>query len=207
MKSSRFSFHLVLAIFFGFTVGIILAGAQPIHLTAPEKMVASLSRAVGLTPEQQVRAGEIFRKETSALLAIPEKERFQKGDPIRQAAREEIKAMLTPKQWVVYAITPQVEGGGSNINAKAMTARLDTVVSLSPEQKARVLEIYQRFAEDVAMIPEDKEHFPQRIDLRQAAQAKVRALLTPAQQQKSDSAPKGGSGGSTTVTYTTITIE
>lgn len=168
--------------------------AQPIHLTAPEKMVEKLNRAVGLSPAQQLQAGEIFRKATSALLPLPHTE-MEKRFVILKTMREEIRAILTPQQWIKYSLTPQAEGGGSQVGVKNLLARLDQLVALTPAQETAAREIFEQLAEDTAMLPEDEQRPFQSAALRRDANMKVRAVLTPDQQQKYDSTPVTEGGG------------
>jgi hypothetical protein len=168
--------------------------AQPIHLTAPERMVEKLNGAVGLTPAQQLQAGEIFRKATAAILPLAPIE-TEKRFAILKTMREEIRAILTPQQWMTYALTPQSKGGGQQINVENMVDRLDRAVALTPTQKTSVREIFEQYAEERAMLPEDEQRARKSAALRQASNTRVRALLTPEQQQKYAATPISDGGG------------
>ena len=102
--------------------GILTVGAA-VYRTAPyaesqadrtaEMMMVRLDRLVGLTPEQQVKARDIFAKAHEELLAFSLEERPMKGMPIRVKMRADIRAILTAGQQATYDATPQYLGGGS----------------------------------------------------------------------------------------------
>ena len=154
--------------------------------------VERLDQLVHLTAAQKVQAADVFTSENDALQAIasPE-ERLVEGMPVRQNARTQIRALLTPAQQQIYDATPQRLGGGSMQDTAAVAARIDKVVALTDDQVAPVAAIYQQEADALRALSTDDRASGQGKAIRQAAQAQVRALLTPAQQQKFDANPNG----------------
>ncbi len=153
-------------------------------------MAARLDQVVTLTADQKVQVTEIFTEENTALQAIPAEDRVEKGMPIRQAARAQVRALLTPEQQRIYDQTPQTQGGGQTVNPANMAARMDKVVTLTDDQVAKVAQISEQEAEALNAIPlEDRTE--KGMAIRQAAKAQLRALLTPEQQRKFDANPGG----------------
>lgn len=114
-----------------------------------------------------------------------------KGMPIRQNARAEIHAILTPAQQKIYDTTPQRLGGGAMQDAAAIASRVDKVVTLTDDQVAPVAAIYQKMADALAALSPGDRASGQGAAIWKAAKAEVRALLTPEQQQKFDANPNG----------------
>jgi hypothetical protein len=67
-------------------------------LPSPETKLAQLDREVGLSAAQKKVALEVFQEEFEALVALPQSERPEKGASYRQAARDQVRALLTPDQ-------------------------------------------------------------------------------------------------------------
>src|SRR5690606_14032801 len=80
-------------------------------------------------------------------------------------------------------------GGRGGRNPEMQVNRIDEAVSLTAEQKPKVLAIFTKLAADVQAVPFDQEGQAKRASLRDAANKEVRALLTPAQQAKFDAMP------------------
>jgi hypothetical protein len=78
-----------------------------------EFMEARLDRLVALTPDQKVKARDIFEKANEELLAFSLDDRPAKGMPIRVRMRADIRAILTLEQQTKYDAAPQYLGGGS----------------------------------------------------------------------------------------------
>jgi hypothetical protein len=186
MKSSRLIAFAALAA--GLALLPRVASANGMN---PEFMADRLDNVVHLTDGQRDQAVEIFAKENDALQAIASfEDRLEKGMPIRQAARAQIRALLTPAQQQVYDRTPQSEGGGQTMSPVNMAERLDRTVNLTDDQTLQVAAIYEHQAEAMqALTPEERA--TQGPGINQAARAQVRALLTPQQQQRWDANPTG----------------
>jgi hypothetical protein len=82
-------------------------------LQTPENKTARLDALLALSPQQKAQAMEILSRELDDLLALPEADRLQKGAPIRQRTRVEIRDILTSVQQLKYASAPQSQGGAS----------------------------------------------------------------------------------------------
>jgi RNA polymerase sigma factor (sigma-70 family) len=126
--------------------------------TAIESRVARIAALVGLTPEQQARVAEIFRKETAALEAFAAgDERATKGMEARQAARAEVRAMLTPEQRQKYDVSPQRLGGGLPADPANLVASLDQKVTLTAEQKQKATAIiWDDLMDQMAKLPAEQ---------------------------------------------------
>jgi RNA polymerase sigma factor (sigma-70 family) len=154
--------------------------------------VERLDKLVHLTAAQKTQAADVFTNENDALQAIASPEdRLVEGMPIRQNARAQIRALLTPEQQQIYDAAPQRLGGGSMQDTAAVAARIDKVVALTDDQVAPVAAIYQQEADALRALSVDDRASGQGIAIRKAAQAQVRALLTLEQQQKFDANPNG----------------
>jgi hypothetical protein len=182
---------------------ILSPAQQKIYETAPQRLgggatqdisvaVDRLDKLVGLTAAQKVQAAEIWAKQEHALQAITSMEdRMIKGMPIRQNARAEIHAILTPAQQKIYDTSPQRLGGGAMQDAAAIASRVDKVVTLTDDQVAPVAAIYQKASDALAALSPGDRASGQGAPIWKAAKAEVRALLTPEQQQKFDANPNG----------------
>lgn len=85
-------------------------------------------------------------------------------------------------------------GGGRGFTAEAQIARIDEAVTLTADQKTKATAILTKVQEQVAALPQE-ERMSKGMELRQAANKEIRALLTPEQQTKFDAMPQGGRGG------------
>jgi hypothetical protein len=74
-----------------------------------------------------------------------------------------------------------------------MTARLDEAVTLTAEQKTKVLDIYKKMAADMQAIPQDQRR-EKGAEIRKATDDQIRALLT-AEQVKKMPQPGNRGGG------------
>jgi RNA polymerase sigma factor (sigma-70 family) len=162
-------------------------------LRGPERkidlLVARLDRLVSLTAAQKTEAAAIFTAENDALDAFSSlDERLEKGVPIRQKMRAQIRALLMPGQRGIYDREPQRLGGGAMQDPAAIADRIDQLVELSDEQLARVAEISQKETDALLAIPVEDRSL-KGTGIRQEAKSEVRALLTPEQQQKLDANP------------------
>ena len=154
--------------------------------------VERLDKLVHLTVAQKTQASGVFTHEDDALQAFASPEdRLVKGMPIRQNARAQIRALLTPAQQQIYDAAPQRLGGGSMQDTAATAARIDRVVALTNDQIAPVAAIYQKEADALRALSADERAGRQGAAIRQATKAQIRALLTPEQQQKFDANPNG----------------
>jgi len=171
--------------------------AQAFNLDDPDWMVDQLDSAVGLSPTQRTQASEIIHHTVAALLALPEADRMEKSLPLREEMRRQIRALLTPEQQLTYDHAPQAYGGGRTlITPETMLARLDALVTLTDDQKAAVLNVFEAESQVLLSIPE-ADRPQQGAAARREALAAVRAYLTPEQQWKYDRTPQMFGGGLT----------
>jgi len=161
---------------------------------SPADLTARLNNLVALTDLQKAQAMQVFAAQNKALQplnSLPIQDRAKKGGDINQAARIQIRAILTPEQQQIYDSSPQTQGGGSTVpQAATRASRMDDVVAFTDTQIPQVALIYQKETEALQQIPPDDRPI-QGKPIRQAAQAQIRALLTPEQQQKFDANPNG----------------
>jgi hypothetical protein len=153
-----------------------------------ESRVERLDQLVTLTPDQKAKAAEAFRLEDRELAAAGTgDDRVFKNMETRQAARDRLRALLSPAQQKIYDRAPQAKGGGLTIaTPEAKLNQLDRTVGLSPEQKKVALEVFQEEFEGLmALTP--SERMEKGMTYRQAAQSQVRALLSPEQRAKMES--------------------
>ncbi len=150
-----------------------------------ETRVAQLDKLVGLTPEQKLKAAEIFEHERSALAPPRANVEAMPGNfEARQRSRSEIRAILTPNQRRIYDRTKTGVGGGLTLpDPQAKVDRLDEEVGLTPGQKAAALLVFnEEFESLLALNPEDRTEAG--APFRVAANNQIHALLTPGQLQK-----------------------
>jgi hypothetical protein len=147
-------------------------------------LVDRLDQLVHLGPAQKSEAADVFKAENAALQAFATaEERTEKGSSIRERARTEIRALLTPEQRAIYDRAPQRLGGGAMQDAAAKVDRIDQMVELSDEQLAQVAEIYQKETDALLALPLS-ERAIQGAKFSQSAKTEVEALLTPRQKLK-----------------------
>jgi Spy/CpxP family protein refolding chaperone len=182
---------------------ILTPAQQEFYDVAPQRLgggamqdinvaVDRLDKLVGLTAAQKAQVAEIFAQQEHALQAFTSiDDRMIKGMPIRQKARAEIRAALTPAQQKIYDTSPQRLGGGAMQDAAAIASRVDKVVTLTDDQVAPVAAIYQKLSDAMAALSPGDRASGQGASIWKAAKAEVRALLTPEQQQKFDTNPNG----------------
>jgi periplasmic protein CpxP/Spy len=85
-------------------------------------------------------------------------------------------------------------GGRGGMNAEAQVARIDEAVKLTADQKTKITAILTKVQSDVMALPQD-ERRTKGMELRQAANKEIRALLTDEQKTKFDAMPPAGGGG------------
>ncbi|MEX2044707.1 MAG: hypothetical protein WD941_05085 [Opitutus sp.] len=90
--------------------------------------------------------------------------------------------------------TPSGEGRKGGGSTDAQIERIDAAVTLTADQKSKVRAILTSSQEKVQALPQE-ERRAKRGELRQAANAEIRALLKPDQQKKLDAMPAPQSGG------------
>lgn len=96
---------------------------------------------------------------------------------------------------LVTTVSAQEKGKGrGQMTPEQRIARIEEAVgSLTADQKTKITAILEKAAKDAqAVSQEDRE---KRMEIMQAANKEVRALLTPEQQTKFDAMPQGGRGG------------
>lgn len=112
-----------------------------LNLPTAEMKVANLDKTVGLTAAQKTVARQVYDEEFEALVSLSPAERPMKGMDARQAARDQIRALLTPDQLKkldderTASLTPAVEEKAAIENAlrasASMANRIGALVSLS----------------------------------------------------------------------------
>jgi RNA polymerase sigma factor (sigma-70 family) len=153
-----------------------------------ERKIDRLDLLVGLTPQQKTHVGALFAKESAALELIPMAERGEKGQDIRVATRDAVRAALSEPQRRKYDVSPQSAGGGLAADPAMMVTRLDQTVTLTTEQKQKATEIlWDDLIEQVAALPPDQQ-------LRgflwhNRVRDRLRILLTPEQKARFDQTP------------------
>jgi hypothetical protein len=80
--------------------------------------------------------------------------------------------------------------------AENLTARLDSLVALTPEQNAKALDVFEQANRKLYAFSRDERPAKGR-PIRVKMRADIRAMLTPDQQAKYDAAPQYLAGGST----------
>lgn len=106
----------------GLAVSAPLANAQENKgkgKMSPEERVKYLDETLKLTDAQKAKLTDIFVKQAEKMQGVPKEERRAKGDELRKAAREEIRALLTPEQLKKYDEMPQGPGGKGGEGKKA----------------------------------------------------------------------------------------
>src|SRR5436305_451747 len=147
MKSSLRAYLVPLVLGFVVVSRLFAAGANV------DRRVDLLAQLVGLNEEQKTRARAIFSDENTALQQFSSLEdRMEKGAPIRQKSRADIRALLTPPQQKIYDRSPQRLGGGAMRDPAATTSRVDSVVSLTEEQATQVAALYLKEVDVLAAL-------------------------------------------------------
>ena len=94
-----------------------------------EQMKERLTKALGLSKEQQQKLDAIFADTRQQMQALPEQDRAAKGPRIREAARVRIREMLTPAQRAKYdEMSPgENRGGGDRLVSPSAPGRVYVV--------------------------------------------------------------------------------
>src|ERR1700712_3544591 len=101
MKSPFPTFLLLL------TLGFVLVSRLWAAGMNIDRRVDQLIQLVGLSARQEDQARTIFSQENDALQQFSSiEDRMQKGMPIRQKSRAEIRTLLTPAQQKIYDRSP-----------------------------------------------------------------------------------------------------
>lgn len=109
---------------------------------------------------------------------------------IRQRARDQIRALLTPEQRAKFNLIPERLGGGLiGKSPWEQRERLDKLVHLTPAQKQPVLDALIDRTENL-MENQGREQTARAQEIRSITNAEIRALLTPEQQKILDASPK-----------------
>jgi Spy/CpxP family protein refolding chaperone len=85
------------------------------------------------------------------------------------------------------------KGRGAMSPEQRITAIETAVGTLTAEQKTKITAILEKAQKDAQAVSQDDRE--KRMEIMQAANKEVRALLTPEQQTKFDAMPQGGRGG------------
>jgi len=153
--------------------------------------VERLDKLVNLTGDQKVQATDVFTMQNNSLQAFSSlEERMNKGMPIRQHARAQIRALLTPEQQKIYDITPLRLGGGTLQDINAAVERLDQLVNLTTDQTVQAAAIFIMQNDAVEALPTVEDRIMKGMDIRQDTRAQIRAILTPAQLKIYDTSPQ-----------------
>ena len=86
---------------------------------SPEAIKERLTKSLSLTEEQQKKLDPILqeaRDQRRALADLPDEQRRQRGEKIREATRARIREILTPEQQAKYA---ELAGGGGDRGSRA----------------------------------------------------------------------------------------
>jgi hypothetical protein len=176
---------------------VLLATSAHAQGMNPTFVVDRLDSLVHLNSAQRAAAIDIVTRQNSALQNLaPGRDRAIKGMPIRQAARWQIRGLLTPDQQALYDITPQMNGGGAMFDPAARVERLNKLVNLSTDQAAAATAVFDRLLQAIGSIP-PTENVMANVTANQDARAAIRAILTPAQQHIYDISPQMEGGGAT----------
>jgi hypothetical protein len=77
------------------------------RVVKPESTAVRLvDQVVTLTDDQKDKVAQVYQQEDETLKAIPQESRAEKGAPIRDAARAQIRALLTPEQQQKFDANP-----------------------------------------------------------------------------------------------------
>jgi hypothetical protein len=146
--------------------------------------VLQLDKLVSLTTEQQAKASRIF--------AAQDRVFAQAGsvDGAIESLNSQIRAILTPAQVQKFDRTNNSGGVAGSHWAEDVTNRVTKWVGLSEEQSVRARAIYEKEAMDMDALTTTADA-SKLTAINQEAIAKVRELLTPAQQKRFDANPRG----------------
>ena len=142
----------------------------------------ALQQAIELSNEQTFKIERILTKEAADCQAMGPPP-WPPASPIRQRARDDIRALLTPGQRAKFNLVPESSGGGLfGLSPWEQLAWLDKLVHLSPEQKPPVLNGLIDRTENL-MENHGPEKAGKRNEIRAEMYVEIRALLTPEQQK------------------------
>jgi hypothetical protein len=142
----------------------------------------ALQQAIGLSDELTFKIERILTQEAADCQAMGPPP-WPPASPIRQRARDDIRALLTPEQRAKFNLVPESHGGGLfGLSPWEQLARLDKLVHLAPEQKPPVLEALIDRTENL-MENHGPEKVAKRDEIRRVMYTEIRAMLT-AEQQK-----------------------
>jgi hypothetical protein len=105
-----------------------------LNIPTPEARLNQLDRDVGLSEAQKKVALEVFQEEFEGLVSLSQAERMEKGAPYRQAARDQVRALLTPEQLSKMESDQQAQMGRVVAERKA----IEDPVRASPGVVAKV---------------------------------------------------------------------
>jgi len=107
-----------------------------------------------------------------------------------------IRTLLTTLA-IGFTLLPE-PGFAKGMNPAFVANRLDQIVHLTANQRAQAVEIFTKENADLQAIPSVEDRLVKGMPIRQATREKIRALLTPEQQQIYDNTPQSEGGGQTT---------
>ena len=146
-----------------------------------------LESALDLTTVQTHQIANIITQETADCQALGPAP-WPPAHPIRQRARDQIRALLTPEQRAKFNLIPEKMGGGlTGLSPWEQLDKLDKLVHLAPGQKKPVLDELIDRTENL-MENQAPEQASKAQEIRLVISAEIRALLTPEQQKILDTA-------------------
>jgi Spy/CpxP family protein refolding chaperone len=111
------------------------------------------------------------------------------------AARPSREMPATAAKPATPAPAPAAANAALPAGAEIRLTRLDTLVHLTPEQRARVADALRKEAAALEQFTAGEDRAIKGMDARQATRAEVRSLLTPEQRSKYDVSPQSLGGG------------
>jgi Spy/CpxP family protein refolding chaperone len=109
-----------------------------------------------------------------------------------------LKVVITALALAAIASAPlsaqEKKGGGRGMNPEQQVARIDEAVTLTADQKTKVTAILTKAQEQIQALPQE-ERRTKGMEIREATNKEIRALLTPDQQKKFDAMPPPARGG------------
>jgi Spy/CpxP family protein refolding chaperone len=154
-----------------------------------------LSERLNLTEEQKAAIKPIMAAETNELKAVHQdgslsnEQKAAKIQEIRKNSREKINAILTPEQQKKFAEMNAGPGQGMRGDPQRRFEMLAEQLSLTDEQKTAIKPILAAEANDIRAVGQDSSLSVEQkqskiVEIRDASNKKINAVLTPEQQAK-----------------------
>jgi Spy/CpxP family protein refolding chaperone len=162
---------------------------------AAHQRMQELSEKLNLTDAQKTAVKSILANEANEIKAVhqdgslSDEQKQAKTKEIRDSGREKINAMLTPEQQKKFA---EMKGEAGNRMREEFQNRLGMLaeqLNLTDEQKTAIKPILAAEANDIKAVHQDnslskEQKQSKSSDIRETADKKINALLTPEQQAK-----------------------